>query len=107
MKEDGSEYEYEGDGSGEEKGLPKTSELAELSLNLVVGLSSPKTMKLRGSLQKEDVIVFIDSGASHNFVSLQLVNKLGLNTEETRGYGVIEWLWAQGWLLKEHGCAEV
>lgn len=90
VKEDGMEYEYEEDYESEkEEDSPEFSELAELSLNSVVGLSSPRTMKLRGSIRNEDVVVMIDSGASHNFISNQMVGKLGLTPAGTKSYGVI------------------
>ena len=50
----------------------------EISLNSVVGLSNPKTMKLMGSIQGEGVVIMVDPGATHNFVSLATVRKLGI-----------------------------
>lgn len=90
MREDDSEYEMEeGEDCDREEEPTTVSELAEVSMNSVVGLSSPRTMKLRGTIKDEDVVIMIDSGASHNFVSKKLVSQLELNAEETKGYGVI------------------
>ena len=44
-------------------------EIAELSLNSLVGLSTPKTMKIRGMIGQREVIALIDCGATHNFIS--------------------------------------
>lgn len=63
--------------------------VAEVSVNSVVGLSSPKTMKLRGRIGAEEVVILIDSGASHNFISEKLVEKLGLVTATTSLSGVL------------------
>ena len=52
---------------------PVLNEAAELSLNLMVGISTPKTMKLRGQIEGQEVVVLIDCGTSHNFISLDLV----------------------------------
>ena len=64
-------------------------EVAELSLNSVVGLSTPKTMKVRGKIKQQEVIVLIDYGATHNFFSAKLVRELVLPLEGTLGYGVL------------------
>lgn len=60
----------------------------ELSINSVVRLTNPGTMKVKGKIQNGDV-VFIDCGATHNFISEKWVNALGLPIKETSNYGVI------------------
>ena len=49
-----------------------------LSLSSMVGLSAPHSVKIRGRIKDREVIVLIDSGASHNFISATLVEELGL-----------------------------
>ncbi|TYK19856.1 ty3-gypsy retrotransposon protein [Cucumis melo var. makuwa] len=63
--------------------------VVELSINSVVGLNDSGTMKVRGKLLGEEVIILIDCGATHNFVSKKLVKKLILPIKETTHYGVI------------------
>ena len=46
-------------------------------------------MKLRGEIGSQQVMVLVDSGATHNFISLELVRKLTLPVEETGAYGVL------------------
>lgn len=48
----------------------------ELSINSVVGLTTLETMKIRGHIGSRGVIVLIDCGASHNFVSKEVVQQL-------------------------------
>ncbi|TYK21518.1 Ty3/gypsy retrotransposon protein [Cucumis melo var. makuwa] len=68
---------------------PHTTACVELSINSVVGLNDPGTMKVRGSLQGKEVVILIDCGATHNFVSEKLVTSLQLPIKETAHYGVI------------------
>lgn len=63
--------------------------MVELSLNSVVGLTTPKTMKLKGSVLGQSVIVLIDCGATHNFISAELAGKLALPVTHTASYGVL------------------
>lgn len=58
----------------------------EVSLNSVAGLSSPKTMKLKGRIKEQPVVTLIDPGATHNFISSSLVTKLGLPLHNTVPY---------------------
>lgn len=73
IKENDEEWEvFEG-----EEEMMETVELkqvdvkpvAELSLNFVVGLNNPGTMKLRASINQRSMIVMLDCGAIHNFIS--------------------------------------
>lgn len=50
--------------------------------------SKPQTMKLHGRVREQPVMVLIDSGASHNFISSKLVRNLGLKVETTQPYKV-------------------
>nr|KYP32370.1 Retrovirus-related Pol polyprotein from transposon opus [Cajanus cajan] len=43
----------------------------------------PKTMKIKGMVKGVPVIILIDSGASHNFVSSRVVDSLGLDYGQT------------------------
>ncbi|GJS11152.1 putative mitochondrial protein [Tanacetum coccineum] len=62
-------------------------EMVEVSANSMWGFTAPHTMKLQGKLGKREVVVLIDSGATHNFLSVELVSILGLRVDgknETR-----------------------
>lgn len=80
------------EGSGEEEGdsplLPHEEVITEVSLNSVVGLSNPKTMKLRGSIGDFEVVVLIDPGAMHNFISMEVIKELEILVEKTGSFGV-------------------
>lgn len=59
----------------------------ELSINSVVGLTNPRTMKGKGRMKEEEVMVLVDCGATHNFISEKLVSKLNLPMKATTNYG--------------------
>ncbi|KAJ9558601.1 hypothetical protein OSB04_013215 [Centaurea solstitialis] len=81
---------FDGEPEGEEEepemetDEPVQLEMVEVSANSVYGFTDPHTMKLRGKLGKQAVVVLIDSGATHNFVSAQFVSLLGLKVDRTR-----------------------
>ncbi|CAL9249063.1 unnamed protein product [Arabidopsis halleri] len=53
-----------------------------LSMNSFLGKHSPKTTKLQGVVNRSRVVVLIDSGASHNFVTPSLAAKLKLKLSQ-------------------------
>lgn len=69
--------------------LEDTVEGVELSLNSVVGLSEPRTLKLKGVVHGLDVVVLIDCGATHNFISTSLVEAIQIPIQETSQYRVV------------------
>ncbi|KAA0039160.1 ty3-gypsy retrotransposon protein [Cucumis melo var. makuwa] len=61
----------------------------DLSINSVVGLSNPRTMKVKVKIKGEEVVVLIDWGSTHNFISKKVVAALKLPRKEISNYGVI------------------
>ncbi|PKU77049.1 putative mitochondrial protein [Dendrobium catenatum] len=78
----------EGDDSEEEQSDPQL-EVAEVSLNSVMGFTPSHTMKVKGKIHGREVVVLIDSGATHNFISTQVAEELGIEPTETGSYGVM------------------
>ena len=64
-------------------------EIPESSINFIVRLSTPRTIKIKGKIGHQEVITMIDCGATHNFISATLVQQLGLPRETTANYGVL------------------
>ncbi|XP_028806365.1 uncharacterized protein LOC114761176 [Neltuma alba] len=52
------------------------SKLAEISLYVILGISSMTTMKVLGTILSREVLILIDSGSTHNFISEKLVTEL-------------------------------
>lgn len=89
QEEEGEEFV---DAEGDEKEEEETTEFAEcaaLSAKSAMGISSPRTIKLRGMVNNKQALVLIDSGATHNFIDYRLMKELGLKAENTRSFGVI------------------
>lgn len=88
--EDGNEIEWtEEDHVKTETTAQAVTEMAELSLNSLVGISSPHTIKLKGSIQGHELVVLIDSGATHNFLSGRWAAAHGITTTNTGGYFIL------------------
>nr|GEY89983.1 hypothetical protein [Tanacetum cinerariifolium] len=74
----------EDDAETEEEQEHMHLDTVEVSAHFVTGITSHHTMKLRGTIQGFAVVVLIDSGATHNFVSLKLVEPLNLYVTGSR-----------------------
>lgn len=84
-----SEDEGESDGgSTEPPSSPTVGTVKEVSLNSVIGLSNPKMMKLRALIGERDVVVMIDPGVIHNFISLAVVSELEIEVIDSGVFGV-------------------
>ena len=72
-----------------------TPEVRTLSFCAFLGIDSPQTMKLMGRIAGSDVVVMLDSGATHNFISPSVVQRLRLkmcavsNLDVLLGNGVV------------------
>ena len=83
-----AEEEEDPDGDNSEPPPSPTEVVSEVSLNSVVGISNPKTMKLKGIIGSQVVIVMVDPGATHNFISLGTVAATGVPVERSVDFGV-------------------
>ncbi|GJS57063.1 retrotransposon gag domain, retroviral aspartyl protease [Tanacetum coccineum] len=63
-------------------------ETAEISLHAILGKTHPTTMKVHGMLHSTEVLILIDGGSTHNFISDVLVNELKLATQPVSPFGV-------------------
>ncbi|XP_024028604.1 uncharacterized protein LOC112093764 [Morus notabilis] len=86
-----SEEEEEKVEDSVEAGEPPIEEaegMAGISLNSLMGVSSANTLKLRGTIGSREVMVLVDSGASHNFLSLRVVRELQIPLATTGTYRI-------------------
>ena len=59
---------------------PQESQLMQLSLYTFLEMDSPTTMKVRGKIGNTSLVILIDSGATHNFISPDFAKKAHLTT---------------------------
>ncbi|KAD4585722.1 hypothetical protein E3N88_23323 [Mikania micrantha] len=65
-----------------------SNEVAEISLNAILGNSQPTTMKVLGLLNSTEILILVDGGSTHNFISDVLVGELNLTTQSVQPFGV-------------------
>jgi hypothetical protein len=76
--------EEDGDGiSQEEEDTP------EISLHAITGKDNPETIKVNGRIGKSIFLALINSGNTHNFMSLSLARMLKLQPAEGDGMEVM------------------
>ncbi|KFK24096.1 hypothetical protein AALP_AAs58075U000100, partial [Arabis alpina] len=87
----GCEIELNEDGeesmAGEEL-EEEQKEFMELSLQSFLGISSPTTTKVRGLIGRTEIIIMLDSGATHNFISPDVVKKTKLRPQKNNSYEI-------------------
>lgn len=59
------------------------ADIAKVSLSSVASHTNNPTIRLKGILGREEIVVLIDSGASNNFISARLVERLGITVKDT------------------------
>ena len=83
------EDEFSEDEMEEELTLTDVSQQAEVSLNSVVRLANPKTLRVCGCVGEQPVVVLIDPVATHNFILHKLIEVLKVPISAIVGYGVL------------------
>ena len=89
-EEYGEEFELITDGQTEEMAHTEMADepQPEISFNSVMGFTSPRTMKMLGYIMGKEVVVMIDPGATHNFISREVIEALGVPLVPTKSFGV-------------------
>ena len=60
----------------------------EITLHALMGWTVPKTMRMAARICSHDVVVLIDSGSTHNFISECVTNLLRLPVVSTESFTV-------------------
>ena len=77
----------------------------EITLYAITGTPTPGTMRVRGRVNGDRLVILIHTGSTHNFVDASLINNLQLRVDVTK---VLEVKVANGEIVKTQGlCSEV
>ena len=60
----------------------------EISFHTLTGWSTPKTMRITAKIRQHEVVVLIDSGSTHNFISEKVADMLHLSVVPTKPFTV-------------------
>eukprot|EP00253_Pinus_taeda_P013672 PITA_13672 len=60
----------------QEQSLDKEEMNPTISCNALAGITTPQTIKIEGHIKKKKVIMFIDSGSTHNFIHCKIAKEL-------------------------------
>lgn len=82
-------YEEEGIEEVNQLQGDQTTQMMEISLHAYLGIDFPTTTKLRGTLADNKLVVLIDSGATHNFVTPEFVARTGIQISADFGLRVL------------------
>ncbi|TYK14439.1 uncharacterized protein E5676_scaffold186G00980 [Cucumis melo var. makuwa] len=63
------------------------TEDTEIELTTMTSLTSKGTMKLKGWVRHKEIVVLIDSGATHNFIHQALAEELQMRLEQNTQFG--------------------
>ncbi|CAH9097472.1 unnamed protein product [Cuscuta epithymum] len=86
MLDDSEEEEEQRDNYPEPVSMMEDNDISKMQLSLLSkeGLTTPRTFKLRGEIQgkrgSKEIIILIDCGATHNFISPKVVQAANLPT---------------------------
>lgn len=84
---EGEEKFFETQGKAE-FGMREDSKV-ELSLCSIVEVTGYRALKMKGSIHGREVVVLIDSGATHTFIAVPVVQELQLQVKPTEQFCVI------------------
>lgn len=66
----------------------EASEMAEISLHAILGKTMGTTMKIKGEIGSRTILILIDSGSTHNFISEDMVHQMCLPIQQITPFGV-------------------
>ncbi|VYS48159.1 unnamed protein product [Arabidopsis thaliana] len=72
------EGEHDSDG-GEDDTRDEIETAPEITLHALTGLDTPTTLRLRAGIGSRHVLALVDSGSTHNFISVKAAQKLRLH----------------------------
>ena len=78
-------------------------EIPEISFHAILGITTPKTMRLVGKMGQSTITILVDSGSMHNFLNSKVAEKLGIYPTKKGEFSVQV---ADGSKMKSEGLCE-
>ena len=66
--------------------MPETQTEPEISLHALTGWATSKTIRVKAKVGNHELVVLIDSGSAHNFISERVANLLHLPIVSTNSF---------------------
>ena len=60
----------------------------EISLNALIGRQSCSTIRITGQIRGQQVLILINSGSTHNFLSMKVVKRVGISIDRLEPFDV-------------------
>ncbi|KAF8414344.1 hypothetical protein HHK36_002345 [Tetracentron sinense] len=65
------------------------AELVEISVQGLIGHSSPQTLRVNGCIKRQPVVILIDSGSTHNFVDPKTAKQISCRMQASEPFNVM------------------
>lgn len=88
LTENDENMEETSENDGNDGGEAEQGEIVEISLHATLGKTTKTTTKLKGKVGSRYVIILIDSGSTHNFISEDIVAEMSIPVQQSDPFGV-------------------
>lgn len=87
IEETGENQEMEAEPDFENEGTMDV--IPEVSFHAIAGTEHPQTIRVKGKLKNQEMMVLIDGGSTHNFIDQTVVTKFGIPVERNHRFHVM------------------
>ena len=89
MGDEGEENEFKEEGEHEIQFNKEGTEEMAISIHALMGSNNPQTITLLGTVNRNTLMILVDSGSTHNFLDPNTAQKLGCHIQPTNPIKVV------------------